>query len=699
MSKLELMSPAGSLESIYAAARAGADAVYFGGGDFNARRNAKNLSNEELVTAIKYLKVRNKHSYITVNTLLTDRELKNLIPFLRVLNEAGASAVIVQDLAVASIIKKAFPDMPIHASTQLTVHNLDGALAMKELGFSRVVLSRELPFEEIKYITENCGIETEIFCHGALCMCYSGQCYFSALVGGRSGNRGLCAQPCRMTYSYENGAVGAHLSLKDLCLAKYIRDIKAAGVSCVKIEGRMKRPEYTAYVTNVYRRLIDENRGPTQRESENLKILFSRDGFTDGFFTGNKGGHMFGSKDNDIQSKELKEIYKEAQILYTGDEAPCVSVDFVFTAKENERMRLAASAGGNLYECFGGTAERANFRPTTADDIKNSLRKTGGTIFAPGEIEINMDEGLKIPLSVINSMRRQCLDALTAQRKSGAPRRELEWHFGYERLNTREAPQYIYSFTSNDQITKEALKSRPAYIYIPLLEYCKNLEGYAALQKAGQKIGVVLPRIIFDSEMPKVRKMLEEAEKNGANAAVCTNVGHPHLLKDTGFEIHGDFGLNVFNSQTMKQFKSMGVMCQTLSFELNFPQIRDISKCVESQIIVYGRLPLMVTESCMIKNRTGSCSCEKGRCYLKDKTGRMFPVVREEGCRNTIYNSDVLYYADKQNLYRNLGLSYARLNFTVESPSECSEIIRAYTENTGYMPNKITRGLYQRGVE
>lgn len=700
MGKLELMSPAGSLEGIYAAARSGADAIYFGGGKFNARRNAKNLSEEELETAIKYLRLRGKKSYITVNTLATDRELKELLPFLQFLNNVGASAVIVQDLAVAKILQTAFPDMPIHASTQMTVHNLAGALAAAKLGFSRVVLSRELPASEIQFITENCGIETEIFCHGALCMSYSGQCYMSAAIGGRSGNRGLCAQPCRMQYSFPGEKSGAHLSLKDLCLAPYLNQIADLGVSCVKIEGRMKRPEYTAYVTQVYRKAIDSGLPPSKEEMDNLALLFSRDGFTDGYFSDKKGPHMFGMRE-ETQPKELKALYKEAQQLYIGEEAGTVPITMHFEAQAGRPMLLACITGdGEKYSCEGVVPEKANFKPTSAADVQANLEKTGGTVFYAQEMEVFVDDGLKIPLSAVNAMRRQGLEALAAQRKVPPARRNLEWNEGFSRGNVAEKPQTIYSFLYKWQITPEILALKPAYVYLPLDEIVANSAFCKELCKSGVKLGAVLNRIIFDREWVAVVEKLDKARKIGACAIVCTNLGHVTLLADVGMELRGDFGLNIYNSQAMKQYKALGLQCQTLSVELNFPQIRDISKCCDTELIVYGRLPLMITESCAIKNHRGNaCNCKQGEHSIQDKTGRSFPLVSAEGCRNTVYNSEPIFLADKQSSFDNIGLTYIRLNFTLEGAAECLKIAKSYDGSTGYTPEVFTRGMYSRGVE
>ena len=289
---MELMCPAGSLEALEAAVQAGADAVYFGVGDYNARRNAKNISEEQLPQALAYCRLRGVRSYVTVNTLLSDRELPRVSQLLETLSREGADAAIVQDLGVLRLARAVAPDLPVHASTQVTVHNLAGALACKELGFSRVVLSRELPLEEIRYITQRSGIETEVFCHGALCMCYSGQCYLSAAIGGRSGNRGLCAQPCRLPYGFDGGPPKPWLSLKDLSLACHLQELEQAGVACVKIEGRMKRPEYVALTADIYKRAVAGKKPPSAEELEQLRAIFSRSGFTDGYFTGQTGSSI-----------------------------------------------------------------------------------------------------------------------------------------------------------------------------------------------------------------------------------------------------------------------------------------------------------------------------------------------------------------------------------------------------------------------
>ena len=372
---MELMSPAGSMEGIIAAVRGGADAVYFGTGDYNARRNAKNLEGDELAEAFRYCRLRGVKTYVTMNTLVTDRELVRAKELVKKLSDLGADALIVQDLGMARLIRAVAPDLPIHASTQMTVHNLAGVLACAKLGFTRVVLSRDLPLKEIEFICKRSPAEIEVFVHGALCMCYSGQCYLSAAIGGRSGNRGLCAQPCRMQYSFQGSAPGYPLSLKDASMAQHLKELERAGVHTLKIEGRMKRPEYTALVTNIYKRALVEQREPTKEELEQLQTVFSRDGFTDGYLMGKRGNHMFGTRKEEA-GREARAVYKQAQAIYeTQPEPPSVPVELHFSARAGQEMTLAVTdRDGNRYETTGLPAETALNRATTEEEVAASLQ-------------------------------------------------------------------------------------------------------------------------------------------------------------------------------------------------------------------------------------------------------------------------------------------------------------------------------------
>lgn len=696
---LELMSPAGSLESAMAAIAGGADAIYFGAGDFNARRSAKNISGEELPELLRYCRLRGVHTYVTVNTLLTDRELQKAAFLISTLNREGASAVIVQDLGVLRMVRALAPDLPVHASTQMTVHDLAGAIACKEMGFSRVVLSRELPLDEIRFITERCGIETEVFCHGALCMCYSGQCYLSAAIGGRSGNRGLCAQPCRMAYGFDGGKPAPWLSLKDLSLCTHLQELEQAGVACVKIEGRMKRPEYTALVTSIYKRAIQQGRAPTQEEMKQLEQVFSRSGFTDGYYTGKTGSQMFGVR-REEDARAARGVYAQARQLYEGKENPRVPIHLSFTALEEREMKLTVTDGdGFSYEAQAPMAERAISRATTQEEVARNLSKTGGTVFYPEKMDIALDPMLRIPASTINAMRRQCLDGLTSLRRRPPRRREGEWQPGARRLEHQGEPGLIFQVQRFDQLSAPLLVLYPDYVYLPLEECVRHLPECIALQQEkGIQVAPVLPRIMFDSQWPPFLEMLRQCKKAGISQVVCSNVGHAALLKESGFALRGDFGLNIMNSQALKELKAQGLQSATLSFEMTFPQMRDVSKALPCEAIVYGRLPLMIFENCAIRRGAGKCACKEGQHFLSDKTGRQFPLFPEPGCRNTLYNSEPVVLSDKKKDYTRLGLRYVRLCFTTESAQECAAVARRYDQGLT-MEGRFTRGLYYRGVE
>lgn len=693
------MSPAGSYEGVVAAVRGGADAVYFGGGDFNARRGAKNLSDEEIAEALRYCRLRGVKTYITLNTLVTDRELSRAAEMIKKLNAWGADALIVQDMGIARAARALAPELPLHASTQMSVHNLGGVLAAQRLGFSRVVLARELSMEDIRFICRKAPIEIEVFCHGALCMCHSGQCYMSSAIGGRSGNRGMCAQPCRMVYSFLGSAPDQLLSLKDQSLAKHLNELEDAGVTCVKIEGRMKRPEYTALVTSIYRRALESGAPPSRNDMEKLQAVFSRSGFTDGYITGKTGEHMFGARrEEDVRAS--RETYREARQIYESEpEEPRVAADFFFSARTGENMALSCmDEQGNTYSCTAPPAERAVKAPTGRDDVRRIIGKTGGTVFYPRDIKVELDEGLRIPASALSAMRRQCTDSLTAQRRQPPRRAVGSWQPGLQRLPYEGRPGLIFSFLSTEQITDDILALAPEYIYLPLREAAAKDAEIRRLMQKGFAVAPVMDRVIRDSEWAETLELLRGMRDMGIESLVCTNLGQIFVLESLGFDLRGDFGLNVFNSQTMRELKTLGLTSCTVSPELQLAQIRDLSQVMDCELLAYGRLPLMITENCVIRRR-GTCSCGTGTAAITDRTGRSFPLMREHGCRNTVYNSEKLYLADKMEDLGAVHMRWLRLSFTTENRQECLSMARAYAGKGTSRPENMTRGLYYRGVQ
>ena len=698
----ELLAPAGSMDGVRAAVQSGANAVYLGFGTFNARRGAKNFTREEMAEAIRYCRARGVKTNVTFNIVAADREREAALTDIRFLNDAGADALIVQDLGLAALIREHAPDLPLHASTQMTIHTLDGALTAKKLGFSRVVLSRECTLDQIRRITAEAGIETEVFVHGALCMCYSGQCYLSSVIGQRSGNRGLCAQPCRLPYRYDGAKKSCYpLSLKDLCLAGWLQPLVEAGVSSFKIEGRMKRPEYAAIITDIYARLLREQRRPTREEAETLRRVFSRDGFTDGYLTGKTGDAMFGTK-TDVPLHEVQGLYDEAARRFVeGKEAPLVPVTLSLTADETG-LSLNAWDGetDGVTVIDAAPVERALNRPATAESVRKSLEKTGGTPFSLKESHITLADGLMIPASRLNALRREALEKLLAQRGEPPVRRWLE----HTQAPAPAAPASFAGCTVEvrtlAQVTPALLAEGPAAVYVPV-DALAEQPGRAAELLGGQiECAAVLPRVCSDDELPALTEKLEKLRELGLRAVLCGNVGQLELAARLGLTAYGDFGLNICNSDALRAAAGLGVMRQTLSFELRLPQLRDIDKPIETEILVYGYLPLMIFENCAIRRRTGKCACKRGETYLTDRTGKRFQLLPVPGCRNELLNSQPLWLGDKPDDYRRLGVTYARLRFTTESPARCAELLRACKAGADAdFADGMTRGLYYRGMQ
>ena len=693
---LELLSPAGSMESVTAAVQNGADAVYFGYGDFNARRNAKNFTQEAAAAAVSYCHLRGSRVFLTLNTLLTDRELPAAAQVAAQASEMGVDALIVQDVGVARMLRQTVPDLPIHGSTQMSVHSLDGVKRCADLGMERVVLSRELSRDQIEYICLRSPIEIEVFAHGALCMCYSGQCFFSSVIGGRSGNRGLCAQPCRLKYGWSGKANEYPLSLKDASLAGHLRDLKKMGVACLKLEGRMKRPEYVAVVTRVYAAALREGREPNAEELQALEQVFSRQGFTDGYFMDRKGPAMFGTRQDEAEPREL---YAQARATYENGENRKEPVQFYAMIRTGEPAQVAVSdEQGHLASVSGPTAEMAVNVPLTREKVEGQLSRTGGTPFACTKATIHVDEGLSLPLSALNAMRREALEELSRQRTALPQRRTLPFQAGVRYENPKTPPVFTLFLSRADQCTPALLALRPELIYIPAEELAAQPNLIAQATQAGVSLAAALPRICWDREWLQVERQLRQLQDMGIDQALCPTWDAVQRADRLNLRARGDYGLGFYNSQAGKELRRMGMASACASFELKLAQVRDLSKPLDTELIVYGRLPLMITENCIIHNHTDEHTCQQPN-FLTDRKGERFPVVKVFGCRNEILNSKPVFLADKQKDWQRLGLWAARLQFTTESPAQCVQILERYLGRSTYQPNDYTRGLYYRDVE
>ena len=693
---IELLSPAGSPEGVIAAVQNGADAVYMGMGAFNARRGAKNFTDEEFVKAVRYCHVRGCKVYVTLNTLVNDREMRDAVAAAKLASDAGADALIVQDLGMSYAIRCALPDIPLHASTQMSLHNLAGVEAAAEMGITRAVLARELSFEQIRFITKNASIETEVFVHGALCFCHSGQCYMSALIGRRSGNRGLCAQPCRLQYSL-GGRMDDHpLSLKDNCLVDQIRRLEEAGVASLKIEGRMKRPEYTGIVTGVYAKAIREQRNPDQEEMELLEKTFSRQGFTQGYFIGDKLD-MFGVRSE--PDKDADKIFASARKQYAEGEMRRVPVHFYTVLEKGEHIKaIAFDDDGHKAIATGPVPERAKRQGLTEQYLTEQMFKTGGTPYNCIENKAKAEPGLYLPASEINELRRKLIAQLSAEREKAPERRTLRIPAPPVNVPAISDPARIYQVRTAEQLTPELAALKPDYIYFPAMELAENFDPLRPFIDNGARPVAVMPRVITDDQSREVYAALEKLFDYGVNEALTGNLGHVFIARQAGMKVRGDFGLNAFNSYTLRVLQDAGFISATASFELRLAQIKAMAKPIDTELIIYGRLPLMVSDQCIIRQSAGRCNCQTPG-QLSDRMGSVFPVVKEFGCRNVIYNAHKLYLADKRDDLYALGLWGLRMLFTTESPRECVEVAKGYLGLTDYKPNVLTRGLYYRGVD
>ena len=688
---MELLSPAGSPESLRAAVQSGAGAVYLGWGDFNARRSAKNFSDEEFADALRYCHERGVRVFLTLNTLLTDRELPRALETATAACRMGVDSVLVQDWGLFDLLRQALPDLPLHASTQMSLFTSGGCREMAADGCERVVIARECSAADTAEICKNCPAEVEVFVHGALCMCYSGQCEMSALIGGRSGNRGRCAQPCRLPYGVNEPAKKNYpLSLKDSCLADRLGEMAEMGVACLKLEGRMKRPEYVAVITRIYARLLAEGRRPTAAEKAELEQAFSRSGFTDWYWQGRHGAGMFGTRPEN--APDPKELFAQAKAAYEKGDQRTVPVRFACTVRAGVPCALTAETeDGRAVTVTGPVPEAARSRAVTAEELCQRLRKTGGTAYRCKAVTAEVDEGLSLPASAVNALRRDALAALTDARTAPPKRRELPVPPPPAGDRAAAAPRFTVSVTTAAQLTPQLLALGPARVYVPL----ELLAAFTALPEADTEWCAILPRVWRDRDEAELRRWLDHAKALGVTAVLAGNIGHLSLVRDTGLAVYGDYGLNVFNGRALDYLRKKGLSSACLSFELRFAQLRDLPKCLPAEAIVYGRLPLMITENCLIEN-AGACRCDRPN-FLTDRTGAAFPLLPAYGHRTEIQNSRVLWLADRPE-YRRLGLSFARLRFTTETPEECLRVFRDYQAGAA-ASGEFTRGLYERGVE
>lgn len=687
---IELLAPAGSPAALRAAVQSGADAVYLGIDTFGARQSAENFSLDELPKWIDYCHLYGVDVHVTVNTLIKNNELSKLSECVKRLNNAHADALIIQDLGAAEIIKNTVPDMTLHASTQMTVTSLEGVKYLENMGFSRVVLARELSKNEIEYICKNAQAEIEVFVHGAICMCYSGQCLMSSILGGRSGNRGRCAQPCRLPYELmEKGQCagrGYILSPKDMSLINELGTLNEAGVKSLKIEGRLKRAEYVSAVVGIYRKYIDNPKEVTAQDMQELKDAFSRTGFTDGYFKGQLGKAMMSHK---ISGNSSDNKFTADAVLRTLENANArkIPVNIVGTLKEGAPLEVVMyDNDGNCFDAVGTlNSETAVNKPLDKTRFKEQLLKLGSTPFEAVSAEVYTDSGITIPVKEINAVRRTAVDGLIKKRIERHTGRicDSELFTAHER---KENDIILTAEVSSEEQLEAAIQAGIKRVYAPARIMNKRLIGMAQSNRT--------ELVEKASEIFSGQEITSDAVLVSSSAAV---------YKYAEKRLYGDFRLNVFNSRTAEHFsKLQGI---TLSPELNLHEIRDILKytTAQTEIIGYGHLPLMIMKNCPVR---AMGKCQKGRQIytLRDRKNEEFPIICSDDCRSVLLNSKPLFTADKITDLTDLKINSIRLIFTVEKFSQCGKIIDVYKramkgEKIEPMrENTFTRGHLYRGV-
>lgn len=685
---MELLAPAGSADALRAAVSSGADAVYLGGSRFSARSSAKNFELSDLEAAIAYCHLRSVSVHVAANTLIKENETEAFIEYMGELNRIGVDAVIIQDLGMARTVIRKFPDLPVHASTQMTCASLNTAKMLEAEGFSRIVLARELDEQAIEKIASGVKTEIEVFVHGAICMSYSGQCLMSSMIGGRSGNRGMCAQPCRLPYNfYQNGKNvnrGYLLSPKDMCLINYLNRLDDIGVDSLKIEGRLKRSEYVSAVVGVYRKCIDEKRGATDSEFEELMNAFNRSGFTDGYFVGNVGRNMMTYKNpsNISENKFSNEAIRRCDENRELKKIP-VTIDAKLRLGKPMVVIIGDFDGNSCTVSGGACVDAAKNKPLDASRIEEQLKKTGQTPFFAENVSVSVDDGVILPIGEINAVRRKAVEELAKKRTALPERRKREINENIVNIVPNEI--FLSARVRSLQQARACIHKGIKRIYAPYSVICELSEAFGEVE--------------FVQTMPPIDKEGKNDYSNLYDNIMISSLGQ--ALYD-GKKYFADYRVNVFNSYSLNTLKNFS--CVTLSPELTINEIRDVKKPIDTEIIAYGKIPLMTFENCPVKANS-KCVGKNAVNELTDRKNERFLIMCSEGCFSELLNSKPIYMADKLSDLTETGVKFFRLDFTGESAEECERIISEYQKALCGEPakpakeNTFTRGHFYKKTD
>ena len=696
----ELLAPAGNINIFKAVIEAGADAVYVGGSMFGARAYANNFDEEELLYAIDYAHLKGVKVYLTVNTLLKNDEIEKLYDYLLPFYERGLDAVLVQDLGALKLIHDRFPDLAIHTSTQMTVTGIDGVRFLKQFGVQRVVMAREVSLAEMKEIHEKCGMEIEAFVHGALCYSYSGQCLFSSMLGGRSGNRGRCAQPCRLPYCVGNKKDTYILSLKDMCGIKDLQKLKESGVYSLKIEGRMKQAGYASGVVAYYRRYIDSMKEVSDKDYKNIAGLGNRCGFTDKYYFEHNGTDMVTFEKPNFVSDASDELPQFSKIKIQGK----------LTLKEAEPGALTVSCGGYRFTSYMDPVSHALKAPAERKNVAERISKTGDTPFEFENIDITMDNDIFVPNGALNKLRREAIEGLQNEILMQY-KRTASASYGWKSKKTSEIkpsgdPKVIASVRDGKQLYRLLEYDYISEIYIDISKYGRRdfvkefSDDVFCVNNAEKKAYLALPVIFRRSTRDYFETISDQLKKIDFEGFIVRNYEEFFWVKTrfAGKKIVTDHNMYTYNDMAKSMFFDNGADADTMPLELNQKEINRRNN-KGSQMIIYGYYPLMVSAQCVHKN-SYKCDRTPQITYLKDRYNKIFPVWNNcSECYNIIYNSCPTVLFNNIQKIKNAGIDALRLDFTFEKPEEIDTVMAAFESNSADGIKEYTNGHFKRGVE
>ena len=690
---LQLLSPAGSTEAVIAAVQNGADMIHIGYGASETGRNENGFSPGELAQCLRYCRVRGCRTVVAVAELASDDSLEQAVEHAVFAARHGADAIMIQDLGLLSVLRRVLPDTPLWGGVRLGVHTVDGARAAAAMGLSRVMLMPELDLEQIRLIARSAPIETGVCVHGPMCSARIGQCYMSAFLDHRKSDSLLrCSEPCRGRFSLGGRMDDCPMSVPDVCLIEHLGELEEAGVACAVIGGRSRRPEYVAYVTSLYRHVLNSGVLPTEEDMARLKELFAPYGLQDRLAA--EGADSVSFSDDPPSARASERALAEIRKSYMDGEYRRVPVTFYVVLNRGRTSMFAAEDDHGHRAVYEGFAPvDLGRRGVTAERIRDIMYRTGGTPYSCSEVHCSIDPDLDYPDEAVEQARRALLSQITDQNRDPLPVRIADMPESPPADVAHERPQFIVQVSRADQLTPALAEAEPDRLYVPAELLAAGADGVEAFLDRGAVVAAVLPCVTNDDELPVLRELMAAVRAVGVTEVLTGSLGQI----PAAVTVRGDFGLNLANVHAVRRMRDAGLASVTASFQLSARQIRRLAAAADTEMLVYGRMPVMITERCLIRSSAGRCSCSTPTS-MSDAFGSVYPVEKAFGCRNVVYDRRKIFLADKPEVYENAGLWGARLLFTTESARECADVALRYRGANSYLPTNVGRGLYGKGA-